>query len=361
MRIFYEDLKSINDPFINQDLFQNALNSGWYIRGQYVKLFETEFSRYIGAKYCTGVGNGFDALMIALRMISENTPNRKNIILPANSYIATVLAVYHANLNPIFVDVSPGSIFPNQKDLVDVVDDETAGILLTHLYGNFCDAVVNLKNQIASDVYVIEDCAQSTGTTKFGKHAGTFGDIGCHSFYPTKNLGALGDGGAVTTNNEMLHLSMQNYGNYGSHEKYRNNQTGVNSRLDELQAAFLLGKLKNINQFLEKKRKIAKKYFNLIHTSKVSIIDEYNVENSYHIFPIFSKNRDGLRDELLKAGIPTEIHYPVLPIEQPIFNNLHADYPNAKQLASNEISIPISIVLSDAQIDYIIDAINRLA
>ena len=361
MRIFYEDLKSINAPFINQDIFRNALNSGWYIRGQYLKLFETEFSSYIGANYCTGVGNGFDALMIAFRTISENTPNRKNIILPANSYIATVLAVYHANLNPIFVDVGPGSIFPNQKHLLDIVDDETAGIVLTHLYGNFCDTILNLKDKIASDVYVIEDCAQSTGTTKFGKHAGTFGDIGCHSFYPTKNLGALGDGGAITTNNQMLHQLIKNYGNYGSHEKYRNNQTGVNSRLDELQAAFLLSKLQKINKLLEKKRNIAKKYFKFIHNPAVTIIDDYNIENSYHIFPIYSRNRDSLRSELLKAGIPTELHYPILPMEQLIFNNLQADYPNSKQLANSEVSIPISAALSDDQTDYIIDTINRLA
>lgn len=360
MKILYEDLKSINAPFINHDFFQNALNSGWYIRGKYLKLFETEFANYISAKYCCGVGNGFDALMIALRIIAENTPNRKNIILPANSYIATVLAVYHANLIPIFIDVRPGSIFPDQKDLLDLVDDDTAGIVLTHLYGNFCDAVVDLKNKIGSAVYVIEDCAQSTGTTKFGKHAGTFGDIGCHSFYPTKNLGALGDGGAITTNNEILHQLTKNYGNYGSHEKYRNIQTGVNSRLDELQAAFLLSKLQKINQLLEKKRNIAKKYINYIHNSEVSIIDDYNFENSYHIFPIYSRNRDSLRSELLKAGIPTELHYPILPMEQLIFNNLQVDYPNAKQLANSEVSIPISAAMSDVQTDYIIDTINRL-
>lgn len=361
MKIFYEDLKSINSPFITHEFFQKALNSGWYIRGHYLNLFEKEFSNYIGAKFCCGVGNGFDALMIALRMISQISPKKKNVVLPANSYIATVLAVHHSDLNPIFVDVPRGSIFPAQKDIIDVLDDDTAAILLTHLYGNFCDAVVNLKEKLGSHIFVVEDCAQSTGTTKFGKHAGTFGDFGCHSFYPTKNLGALGDGGAITTDSEMLYLKVKHYGNYGSHEKYLNKQLGINSRLDELQAAFLLSKLEKIDELLMKKRMIAKKYISRINNPKAFFMDRYNSENSYHIFPTYFENRDHVRDELLNVGIPTEIHYPILPMKQPIFHTSNLEYPNSKWLADCEISIPISALLSDAQTDYIIDAINKLA
>lgn len=360
MNIFYEDLQAINAPFISHKFFQNALNSGWYIRGRYLNMFEKEFSNYIGAKYCCGVGNGFDALLIALRMISEMNPDRKNVILPANSYIATVLAVNHANLNPIFIDVSSGSIFPDQRELINILDDNTAAILLTHFYGNFCDAVVNLKEKISPEIFLVEDCAQSTGTTRHGKHAGTFGDFGCHSFYPTKNLGALGDGGAITTNSEILYLSVQNYGNYGSHEKYKNKQMGVNSRLDELQAAFLLSKLSKINSLLEKKRRIAEKYVHNIRNPKILVMDDYNSENTYSIFPIYSQNRDTTRNELLEAGIPTEIHYPILPIEQPILKPQNANFPNSKWLADCEISLPISASLTEAQADYIIENINNL-
>ena len=355
----YENLLKLNKPLLRKKQFLNALGSGSYIRGQNVKEFETKFAEYLNVQYCVGVGNGYDALYIALKTSSELYPEKSDVIMPANSYVATVLAVHNAGLTPKFVDIEKNSIFPSFERINSLIDDNTNAILLTHLYGFFCNALIKLTRNNDREYLLIEDCAQSTGTMFQAKHAGSFGDFACHSFYPTKNLGSLGDGGAITTNSYSYFDKIKNFGNYGSHQKYINTQFGVNSRLDEIQAAFLIGKLEQLPNIIKRKRDIAKNYYSLIRGEDIFKTHNLKSGASFHIFPIFSKSRDKLREVLKKNGIATEIHYPILPIQQQIFEKPLQLFPNALKAANSELSLPISATMTMNQVEYIAEQVNQ--
>ena len=360
LTVKYENLTKLNHRFLEKEHFKNALNSGWYIRGSYLEQFQEQFAEYLGAKFCVGVGNGFDSLFISLSALKQNAQNRTEILMPANSYIATVFAVYHAGFQPTFIDVSFGNIFPDQEAIMAHINDSTAGIILTHFYGFLCPAIIDLREMIAPEVFILEDCAQSTGTVFDGKHAGTYGDVACHSFYPTKNLGGIGDGGAITTNSSRVFDVIKNFGNYGSHVKYKNSQFGVNSRLDEIQAAFLIGKLSEIDTILERKREYACYYKNeFSDVENISLIEQKSVA-SYHIFPVFVDNRDELKRKLSQSGISTELHYPILPLDQTSIMGNSKIFINSKQAAERELSIPISAALEWNEVEYVAKVIKQL-
>lgn len=356
--IEYESLKNSNQHFLN-DLEQAAnrvIRSGWYILGPEVSEFEKEFSTYVGTKHCIGVANGLDALILAIE--SLNLPPKSEILVASNTYIATIIAIIRAGHVPALVepDIHTKNIDPHQ--LKNKITKKTSAICVTHLYGKSCrmDAIGAFACE--HELRVIEDCAQSHGAQLSGKMTGSFGDLGCFSFYPTKNLGALGDAGAITTNDDELAERLRHLRNYGSKEKYVNNYIGVNSRLDELQAAFLRIKLRYLDRFIAHKRELASIYFLRLGNSVIlpsCANDEFDV---HHIFPIRHEMRNNLRTHLLKHGVKTEIHYPIPPhLQQAMRGILFGEYPISDEIHRTELSLPISYGHSTKEIEKVCELI----
>jgi dTDP-4-amino-4,6-dideoxygalactose transaminase len=358
-------LKDINDSFEPElsKVIEKVIHSGWYILGKELKEFERAFGSYCGVKNCIGVGNGYDALMLILRAYKELglIKDGEEIIVPANTYIATILAISANRLSPILVEPKLDTYLIDETKIEKVLNEKTKAILPVHLYGQLCN--MDVINEIAQkhNLLVIEDSAQSHGAKKYGKKSGAFGNASGFSFYPTKNLGALGDGGAITTDDDQLAKVVRELSNYGSGKKYINNYKGVNSRLDEMQAAVLNLKLQRLDADNDRRRKIAIRYKSRINNALVML--PKGVENESHVVHVFvvrCRYRDKLIDWLKEAGIETVIHYPIPPHKQLAYKEWNSrSYPITEKIHAEILSLPMSPTLKDADVDYVIDAINR--
>jgi len=340
--IEYENLKKVNEKLFDKynNSFNEFIESGWYVLGGQVDKFESEFSRFIGTKHCIGVASGLDALILAIDAF--DFPYGSEIIVPSNSYIATILAIIRSGFTPILVepDIATYNIDPSLIE--DKITEDTVAILVVHLYGKSCE--MDRVSQIASrfGLEVIEDCAQAHGAEFKSQKVGSFG-VGCFSFYPTKNLGALGDAGAITCNNEQYSNKIKSLRNYGSSKKYYNNDLGYNSRLDEIQAGFLSLKLEILDDITAHKRELARTYFNSLDDRFIKPIVNENYFDVYHIFNIRHQQRDELKEYLLENGIKTEIHYPIAPHKQKAMDGMFLDkYPISEEIHATTLSLPIS-------------------
>ncbi len=364
------DLKRLNEPY-NDSLKEAAISvveSGWYIRGHYGEHFEQAFAEYCGVKYAVGVGNGLDALTLMLRASMElgRLHEGDEILVPANTYIATVLAVSAVGLKPVLVEPAEHSYNMDPKRLKDACGAHTRAILVVHLYGRLCamDEICDFAN--AHDLLLFEDCAQAHGARfSDGRGVGTFGSAAAFSFYPTKNLGALGDAGMVLTNDVDVANVVRALGNYGSEKKYVNKFKGVNSRLDEMQAALLLAKLPHLDEWNNRRREIAARYCNEIKNSKVLLPELPSVpsEHVWHVFVIRLKSeesRNEMQTFLKKRGIETLIHYPIPPhLQEAYAHEFSGEYPIAESMAKTILSIPMSPVMTDDEVSEVIGAINE--
>lgn len=359
--IEYENLKLVNQPFFEEyrKAFDATLECGWYILGKNVQEFETAFAAYCGTKHCIGLANGLDALTIALR--SFGFAPGDEVIVPSNTYIATILAVLHNGLVPVPVEPDLRTYNLDPAKIEARITAKTKAILPVHLYGKLCD--MKAINAIAAKhgLKVVEDCAQAHGAHYEGKKAGNWGDFGAFSFYPTKNLGALGDAGALNCNDDALALSVKRLRNYGSDVKYYNEVVGFNSRLDEMQAAFLSVKLRALDEINAHKRRLAALYLQGLKSDFVLPLVQDGYFDVYHIFNIRHEKRDALKAFLLENGIKTDIHYPVTPKNQKAMNGYFDAYdlPLAEEIHRTTLSLPISYFHTENDIAQVIETLNR--
>lgn len=340
--------------------FDRVFNRSWYIEGEEDKNFENAFSRYLGTKYCIGVGNGLDALMLILKALDIGEGDE--VIVPSNTFIATALAVTYVGATPVFVEPKIETFNINPALIESAITKRTKAIMPVHLYGQACDMDSIIKVAHQYGLKIVEDSAQAHGATYKGQKVGTFGDAAGFSFYPGKNLGALGDAGAVVTNDEMLATKIRALGNYGSDYKYHHIYKGNNSRLDELQAAFLAAKLPHLEKMNEERRRIANRYINEINNNKIILpIVENEMNPVWHVFGIRCEERDRLEHHLNNVGIMTNKHYPIPLHLQECYKDLGysiGDLPIAEIISKTELSIPLYYGMTDEQISYVIDAIN---
>lgn len=360
------DLKKINATYEHafQDKLKAVLEKGWYILGNEVTEFEKQFALFCHAKYCIGVGNGLDALVLIFKGYIQlgKLQIGDEVIVPANTYIASILAIVEAGLVPVLVEPRIETYNLNVDLISEKITSKTKAILIVHLYGQLAEMEKILTIANKNNLLVIEDAAQSQGAC-FQEDMGIgnkIGDAQAYSFYPGKNLGALGDGGAVVTNNEALAKVVSLLRNYGSETKYYNELPGVNSRLDELQAAFLNVKLPHLNGDNEKRRAIAKRYLTEIKNDKVVLpYWDLSTNHVFHLFVIRTADRQNLQYYLIQNGIQTMIHYPVPPHQQKAlksYNNL--SFPITEQIHDEVLSLPMNPVLLDEEIELIISVLN---
>jgi len=359
--IEYENLGRVNKPFVSEyrKRFDEILQSGWYILGKNVTDFEKEFADYCGTSSCVGVASGLDALILSLRSL-DLSPGGE-VIIPSNTYIATILAVVHCGLKPVLVEPNIHTYNIDPEKIFSKISPNTVAILVVHLYGKACDMVPILQIAEHHSLRLIEDCAQAHGATCHGQRVGGFGCYGAFSFYPTKNLGALGDAGAVTTNDSQLAQQIIRLRNYGSSIKYHNDVVGYNSRLDEIQAAFLSVKLAWLDAITLHKRELARLYLDGLKDDFIKPLEQEGFYDVYHIFAVRHQKRDQLKVYLQENGIGTEIHYPVPPHRQKALQGLldENDYPLATEIHSTIISLPISYYHQKNDILQVIDVMNR--
>jgi len=366
MFVPYQDFKKIHSEIRKEldDAYQEVMNSNWFIKGEFCEKFEDQFAKYCGVKHCIGVGNGLDAIRIILQAL-EIGPGDE-VIVPANTFIATVLAVTYVGAIPILVDADPITLNIDIRKIEGRISSKTKAIIAVHLYGRIVDMNSVLKLAQEYKLFVIEDAAQGHGAEYEGKRAGSFGIASAFSFYPGKNLGALGDAGAIVTNDDELNIKIRAIGNYGSIEKYNHIYKGCNSRLDELQAAFLSVKLKYLDQWNDERKEIAYMYIENIHNNKIYLpkIDKDDlVGNVFHIFPIFSKHRDKLQTYLMNRQVSTNIHYPI-PIQKQCaykddFCLNEKQNPVTFMICQEELSIPLYPGMNREQIEYVVQCINE--
>lgn len=344
-----------------REAFDRVLKRSWYIGGKEDEAFEKSFAEYCAAKYCIGTGNGLDALMLALKALDLKEGDE--VIVPSNTYIATALAVTYVGAVPVFVEPDINTFNIDCNKIEEAITDKTKAIMPVHLYGQACDmdAVINIAGK--HGLFVVEDCAQAHGATYKGKKIGSFGDAAGFSFYPGKNLGALGDAGAVVTNKKEIADKVRALGNYGSDYKYHHIYKGNNSRLDEMQAAFLLVKLPHLDRMNKERRRIAEMYLHGIKNSE--IILPYTAEDNvpvWHIFGIRCRKRDALEEYLNRNGIGTNKHYPISMHLQECYKDLgyfQGDFPIAEEISATELSLPIYYGMADEEVQYVIDIINK--
>lgn len=359
--IDYENLHNLNKSLFDEyrTAFNDVLESGWYILGNKVKEFEKQFAAYCSTKHCIGVANGLDALNLSLRALQFNKGDE--VIVPSNTYIATILSIVENGLQPVLVEPDIATYNINAKLIEQAITPKTKAIMVVHLYGKVCemDAIIAIAKKY--NLKLIEDCAQSHGAKFKGQLSGSFGDYAAHSFYPTKNLGALGDAGAVTTNDETLANKIKVLRNYGSEVKYYNEMVGVNSRLDELQAALLLVKLKYMEKITNHKRDLAAVYLNGLKNDFIKPQVHPDYFDVYHIFSVRHPKRDALKDYLLKHEIKTEIHYPVAPNKQKAMKGILDKQitPIAEEIHNTILSLPISYFHSKDTISKVVDVMNK--
>ena len=341
--------------------FERVYTRSWYIEGVEDEAFEKAFAEYCGTDYCVGVGNGLDALVMALKGLGVGAGDE--VIVPSNTYIATALAVTYVDATPVFVepDIRTFNIDPSKIEVA--ITKKTKAIMPVHLYGQACDMDPIMDIAKKYNLFIVEDCAQAHGATYKGKKIGTFGDAAGFSFYPGKNLGALGDAGATITNNKELADKIRAYGNYGSDYKYHHIYKGNNSRLDEMQAAFLAAKLPHLDKMNAERRRIAQMYFDGIKNEEIVLpfVPDYAVP-VWHIFGIRCKRRAELEKFLNDKGIGTNKHYPIPMHLQECYKDLgfkEGDFPIAEEISSTQMSIPMYYGMTDEEINYVIEALNN--
>lgn len=344
-----------------KESFERVLNNSWYIDGLEDKRFEESFASYCCARYCVGVGNGLDALMLTIKALDIRDGDE--VIIPANTFIATALAVTYAGAKPVLVEPDINTFNINPTLIEGAITERTKAIIPVHLYGQPCDMDSVMRIAHKYNLKVIEDCAQAHGATYKGERVGTFGDAAGFSFYPGKNLGALGDAGAVITNNKELADKVRALGNYGSDYKYHHIYKGNNSRLDELQAAFLSVKLAHLDRMNDERRKIADTYLQGINNPKIILPTvRSDCKHVWHIFGIRCDERDELEKYLENKGIGTNKHYPIPIHLQECYVDLNISkglLPISEKISASELSIPLYYGMTEEEVQYVIDAINE--
>lgn len=357
--IEYENLHKANEPFLEEytQSFNATLKIGWFILGNAVKRFEEEFSAFNNSKHCIGVANGLDALILCLRALSLERGSE--VIVPSNTYIATILSILHNNLKPVLVEPDMRTYNIDPAAIESAITPRTKALMVVHLYGKSCDMDPIVAIARKHGLALIEDCAQSHGAKYKNKITGTFG-YGAFSFYPTKNLGCLGDGGAVTTDDDEFARKIRMLRNYGSEKKYYNEVVGYNSRLDELQAGFLSVKLRHLNEITAHKRRLAALYHEGLKNDFILPHRHPDYYDVFHIFNIRHPKRDALKEYLLNHEIKTDIHYPVPPHRQNAMRGVldRKDFPISSEIHATTLSLPISFCHTENDIRRVIDVMN---
>ena len=338
-----------------------VLHSGWYLQGEHIALFEKNYAQYTGTKYCVTCGNGLDALCLILRAYIELGLLKEGdeVIVPANTYIATILSITENHLIPILVEPDINTLEIDELLIEQAITPRTRAIMLVHLYGRcaytpFIGDICKRHNLL-----LLEDNAQAHGCHFGNKRTGSLGHAAAHSFYPGKNLGALGDAGAVTTDNEQLAQTIRSLTNYGSTRKYEFTFKGKNSRIDEIQAAVLNVKLPYLDKENQRRKQIAKAYLGGINNPQITLIKDNDRDNVYHIFPILSSSRNRLQQYLKDNGIETMIHYPIPPHQQEAYKEWNEQhYPITEFIHQQELSLPCNPTMTDEEVYQIIDSIN---
>ncbi len=356
------DLQAVNAQYSDElsQAAERVIHSGWYLHGKETAQFETEYAHYIGTRHCVSCANGLDALTLMLRayMQLESMHEGDEIIVPANTFIATILSITENRLRPVLVEPSADTLQIDDQQIEKLITSRTRAILIVHLYGisAYTERIAEICRN--HNLLLLEDNAQAHGLHAFdGRRTGSLGDAAAHSFYPGKNLGAMGDAGAVTTNDHILAKTIRMLGNYGFSSRYYANYQGHNSRIDELQAAFLRVRLQHLDADNAHRQLIADYYCQHISNPQVRLINAPSVN---HIFPIFCTQRDTLQQCLTDEGVETLIHYPVPPHLQECYPELRKySFPVTEQMASEELSLPISPVLSLKDAEKVVDAVNK--
>ncbi len=362
--IKFLDLQKITQQHASEihEAVKRVIDSGWYLQGKENRVFEQNYAEYIGTRHCIGVANGLDALRLILQAYIELgiMEEGDEIIVPANTFIASVLAITDNKLVPVLVEPNLEDYQIDEKQIESHITDKTKGIMIVHLYGqcSFSHKIEELC--VKYNLKLIEDNAQAHGCKFNGRKTGSLGDSAGHSFYPGKNLGAFGDGGAVTTNNDQLADAVRSIANYGSGEKYVFDYQGLNSRLDEIQAAILDVKLKYLDQDTQRRKEVARYYIdNIKHPEVVLPIITDPDAHVFHLFPIRCERRDMLQSYLAENGIQTLIHYPIPPHKQACYKYLNSlSYPITEKIHREELSLPISPVISNDEIKTVVEIIN---
>ncbi|MGN5151056.1 DegT/DnrJ/EryC1/StrS family aminotransferase [Aeromonas enteropelogenes] len=364
MKVPFLDLKKINQKYQHelQEVCARVIGSGWYIMGEELAAFEQEFSAYCGTKHAVGVANGLDALILTLRAWKElgKISSCDEVIVQANTYIASVLAITENDLVPVLVEPHPGTYNLDPAAVQAAITPKTKAILPVHLYGQLSPMPELMAIAKQHNLLVLEDCAQAHGAEINGQRAGSWGDAAGFSFYPGKNLGALGDAGAITTNDNELAQTLKALRNYGSHKKYENLYQGINSRLDEIQAAMLRVKLPYLDRENHIRQKISRTYRDKINNTHI-IVPQTNDETSHvwHLFVIKCAHRDLLQSWLAENGIGTLCHYPIPVHKQKAYADLHNKYlPITEQLHAEVLSLPLNVTMTEGDISKIVSVIN---
>lgn len=359
--IEYESLALLNKPFQEEykAAFADVVDSGWYILGEKVKKFESEFATYTGGKHCVGLASGLDAITLAIAAF--NFEKGSEIIVPSNTYIATIISVLQNNMTPVLVEPSIDTYNIDPAKIEASITPKTRAIVVVHLYGKACNMDPILALCKKYNLKLVEDCAQSHGATYKGKQTGTFGEFGAFSFYPTKNLGALGDAGAIVCSDDTLTTTIRRLRNYGSDKKYYNELVGYNSRLDEVQAAFLSIKLKRLDEINAHKRKLASIYLNNLKADYIKPVTDADYFDVYHIFSIRHPKRDALKEYLLSNGIKTEIHYPLSPNKQVAMKDQFKgqEFPISEEIHATTLSLPISFFHTEEDVNRVTEVMNK--
>lgn len=336
-----------------------VLDSGWYVLGKEVESFEREYAGYMGSKHCVGLNNGLDSLTLSLRAMGIGKGDE--VIVPANTFIATVMGIVENGAMPVFVE--PDEYYNLDADGIEEhITQKTRAVIVVHLYGQAANMQKIRDIVDRHQLYLIEDCAQAHTASFQGRMIGTWGDVGCFSFYPTKNLGAFGDGGAIITNHDEIAARMRMIRNYGCSRKYHNEVKGVNSRLDEIQAALLRVKLGHLKELTEERRAGAERYLEEIHNNAITLPQiREGATHVWHLFVVRCQKRDALQAYLLEKGIRTQIHYPIPPHLQECYTDLgyhEGEFPITEQYAREVLSLPLFNGMTDEEIQYVIDAVN---
>lgn len=363
--ISFLDLKAINAQYRDElvDACTRVIDSGWYIGGSELEQFEQQFANYCGTKYAIGVANGLDALILTLRAWKElgKLKEGDEVIVPSNTYIASILAISANNLTPVLVEPCVDSFNIDPKKVEAAITSRTKAILPVHLYGQLADMPAIMDIAQCHELLVLEDSAQAHGASLDGKRAGSWGDASGFSFYPGKNLGALGDAGAITTSDKELAHILRALRNYGSHEKYKNLFQGVNSRLDEIQAAMLNVKLSHLDAEIANRRKVANAYLDGINNKAITLpIKEHDSAHVWHVFVIRCERRDELQKYLTDNGVQTLIHYPIPPHQQPAYKEWkELSYPISESIHAEVLSLPIGPTMTMADVNTVIHICNE--
>ena len=367
----YTSLKRNYDLYSSEyeEAALRALRSGWYILGPELESFEKRFAEYLGVKHCIGVNSGTDALILAVRALGIGVLNGGSaddeVIVPAGTYIASVLGVTENGAKPVYVDSDSDTLLMNPQLVEAAITEHTKAILPVHLYGQVCDMDAIKAVADKHGLPIIEDCAQCHGASWGGKHAGTWGDVACFSFYPTKPLGAQGDAGAVVTDDDELADALRMLRNYGSRIKYHNESIGRNSRLDEVQATLLSVGLRHLDETNDMRIRIAERYMGGIHNERIKLpYTDPRSTHVYHLFPVTVDDRRLFQEHMEKCGIKTQVHYPIPPFLAECYMGTVAegsveDFPVAAYIAEHEVSLPIYSGMPEVDVEAVIEAVNK--